>query len=439
MRDLAVRLRMNLGAGPPKELESTLCIDPNRLWHEIHHTAQWGAIPGSQGMARLSLSDDDQQVRDYFVNETKRLGCRVTIDEMGNIMAVLPGQNNNIPPIGIGSHLDTQPAGGRFDGILGVLAAVEVLRTIRNSNMTTYAPVAAINWTNEEGARFTPGCSGSAVWAGHTPLTQAHALEETNSSCTMKQELRRINYLGPVAASFEANPLSAHFELHIEQNRRLQDAGKRIGIVTDIQGVRWYSISIHGQRAHAGSTPMPQRADAMVGAARMILFLDMRARKLGAVATAGVVNLDRPSSNTVPGKVTFTVDLRHPIELVLDQFESAIRDYVDELKAANDKFEVEMSRIWHSPAAQMDKVAMSCSRAAAHRVVGCDSTMSLISLAGHDSALAALRVPTSMIFVPSKDGISHAPEEFTAEEECGTGAQVLLESVLAYDDILGMS
>ncbi|KAJ3519071.1 hypothetical protein NM208_g14278 [Fusarium decemcellulare] len=215
-----------------------LTTDRRRLWTEIHRTAQWGAIPNSTGMARLALSNEDKLVRDYFVQEASGLGCNVSIDQMGNIFAVLAGDNNSIPPIGMGSHLDTQPAGGRYDGILGVLGALEVLRTVKASGHRTYAPLAAINWTNEEGARFTPGCSGSAVWASHMALSKFYDLYDTTRTCTMEQELKRIGYHGPVQASYDASKLSAHIELHIEQRSLLQDAKKSIGVVTSIQGIR---------------------------------------------------------------------------------------------------------------------------------------------------------------------------------------------------------
>jgi N-carbamoyl-L-amino-acid hydrolase len=321
---------------------------------------------------------------------------------------------------------------------------------------------------SREGARFTPGCSGSAVWAGHTLLSQAHAVSDSSSARSIKQELERIRYLGSEPADYRVNQLSAHFELHIEQQRILQDAQKKIGIVKSIQGIRWYRIHVHGQRAHAGSTPMDQRADAMVAAANLILFFEKRACGVVAVATTGVVELDRPSSNTVPGEVLLTLDLRHPCEAELDGFETAMRLYVSEFEVEHPKIQINTTRIWRSPAAKMNDFAVSCARRAAERIVGEENVMDTTSLAGHDSALTSTRVPTSMIFVPSKDGISHAPEEFTSEEQwyancirnnkslaallslfffffffffssnadiwtSGAGVQVLLEAVLEYD------
>lgn len=270
---------------------------------------------------------------------------------------------------------------------------------------------------NSEGARFTPGCSGSAVWAAHMPVSQFHSLIDSTTNCTMREELDRIGYSGSIEASHQVNKLSAHVELHIEQRRVLQDTGRKIGIVTAIQGIRWYQISIVGKRAHAGSTPMAQRADALVAAASVVLFVNKRAREIGAVATVGVLTLDRPSSNTVPGVATFSLDLRHQSESALEEFESSIRGELDKLGAEIARLKSTMERIWHSPAVQLDRSVISCIRKAAHGVVGEDLSMDTISLAGHDSALTALRIPTAMIFVPSKDGISHAPEEFTSEDE----------------------
>jgi N-carbamoyl-L-amino-acid hydrolase len=276
-------------------------------------------------------------------------------------------------------------------------------------------------WTNQaqirEGARFTPGCSGSAVWAAHTPLAQAHNLFDNASTCTIATELQRIGYFGSVPANYEQNPLSAHFELHIEQRKMLQDKNKQIGTVINIQGIRWYRVTVEGQRAHAGSTPMADRADALAIAAKIMVMLESRAIEVSAVATVGVVELERPSSNTIPGFAMFSVDLRHPSEAALTEFEASVQEYMNSLMAANGKLKCRMVRIWRSPAVTLDAMATACTRRAATRVVGSHDVVDMISYAGHDSALTATKIPTSMIFVPSKDGISHAPEEFTSEAE----------------------
>ena len=233
----------------------------------------------------------------------------------------------------------------------------------------------------------------------------------------MAEELHRIGYLGPRTASYIDNPLSAHFELHIEQHTRLQDAGKKIGIVTLVQGVRWYRVDILGRRAHAGSTPMTNRADALVAAAKITTFLEAQALKISAVATVGVLDLEQPSSNTVPGSASLTIDIRHQSEAVLEELEASIRGYITQLTTENDMLQHNVEKIWHSPAVELHPLAVYCARSAAAKVAGNHETMDLISFAGHDSALTATKVPTAMIFVPSKDGISHAPEEFTSQDE----------------------
>lgn len=268
-----------------------------------------------------------------------------------------------------------------------------------------------------EGVRFTPGCTGSAVWASHIPLEVAHAMPDTSNTTTMKESLSSIGYLGETKASHKENPLSAHFELHIEQNRKLQDSQRRIGIVTKIQGIRWYRVQVLGRRDHAGATPMQERADALVATAKFISFLDRQALVTSAVATVGVLNLERPSLNTVPGWASFTMDIRHLSEATLEKFESAIDAMANLLKAENSGLDFQIERTWHSPAVDLDPAAIKCTQDAACDAIGASQLMEMVSFAGHDSALTAMAVPTSMIFVPSRDGISHAPAEFTSERD----------------------
>ncbi|OQE34666.1 hypothetical protein PENCOP_c016G02110 [Penicillium coprophilum] len=418
---------------------SGLCISGTRLYQDILKTSRWGQIGHTTGMARLSLSDEDKLVRDWFCQSALDLGCQVNVDAVGNIFAILPGKNMNLAPIAMGSHLDTQPAGGRFDGILGVIAGLEVLRTVQESGFQTYAPLAAVNWTNEEGARFTSGCTGSAVWSNHSSITAAQqmlTLDDSPCPTTMKQELQRIGYLGSLASDFRSNPLSGHFELHIEQNTRLERQGKRIGIVEGVQGIKWYKVTCKGERAHAGSTPMEVRADAMVASAKIIASLEASARLHGAFATVGVLTLERSSSNTVPGHAQFTIDLRHPSAKILDQMEAEIKSNMDVAMKENPKITFELDEVWHSPAVRFDTAAVACVAEAAEARAAPSGVMRMDSFAGHDSALSASKVPTAMIFVPSQGGISHAPEEYTSKEQCEDGAQALLQSVLAYDALL---
>lgn len=269
-----------------------------------------------------------------------------------------------------------------------------------------------------EGARFSPGCTGSAVWAGHVSLDRAHSLQalDSPSGVTMRSELQRIGYLGSTKASHTINPLSAHFELHIEQHRRLEDAQKQVGIVTKIQGIRWYDVKILGRRAHGGSTPMAARADALIPAAKLAVFVQEVATANSAIATVGVLNIDRSSSNTVPGQVSLTIDMRHPSESTLEELEQKVLGFLKGCADDNSGYSCAMERMWHSPAVDFDPVAVECARRATE-IVARDSAMDLMSFAGHDSALTAMQTPTAMIFVPSKDGVSHTPEEFTSQSE----------------------
>lgn len=264
-------------------------------------------------MSRLALSDADRDARDWFVQTTEALGCKVTIDEMGNIFAIRPGLRNDKPPTFVGSHLDTQPTGGRYDGILGVTAGIEMLRVFADNWTETEYPVGVVNWTNEEGARFPMSMSSSGVWAGSIPLEKAHDLHEVGKgTATMRTELERIGYLGKTPASHEATPMAAHFELHIEQGPLLEMANKKIGIVTGVQAYKWFTINVKGQDTHTGTTDLKSRADALLTASKMILHSHRLATANYALASTGILSLKPGSTNTVPGEVSFSLDIRSP-------------------------------------------------------------------------------------------------------------------------------
>ncbi|KAL3444613.1 hypothetical protein BJX65DRAFT_319944 [Aspergillus insuetus] len=398
---------------------------PVPVWAKIQYSSQYGRLIAGEhtGLCRESLTDSDRQVRDWFVHEAKDLGCHVRVDQMGNIFAILPGENNSIPPIGMGSHLDSQPAGGRFDGILGVIAALEVLRTIKTHEIKTYAPLAAIDWTNEEGSRFPKMCSGSGVWSGTESLTECHDLAaieshaEGETALTMGSELRRIGYLGDTPASYVQNTLSAHFELHIEQGSLLEKTRKKVGVVSGVQGMRWYTIHCEGREAHAGATPMDQRADALVVLAKFAVRVEELSIRDGAFGTVGVMRTKTNSTNTVPGGAFCTLDLRHRSEKVLDCIEAELRHYLGQLATDRSGIYVIMERTWSKRSVEFDQVARNCVRAAAIDNAGGGMIMDMTSYAGHDSAETATVVPTAMIFVPSRGGVSHNPAEYTAEEE----------------------
>jgi N-carbamoyl-L-amino-acid hydrolase len=408
-------------------VKTNITINPQRLWDAIMETAKYGATPKG-GIKRLTLSDDDKKVRDWFKAQCEALGCKVSVDAVGNMFALRPGKNNALPPIAMGSHLDTQPTGGKFDGVLGVLGALEAMRSIVDLGYETTAPVMIVNWTNEEGSRFAPAMLASGVYAG--VFTPDYAYERTDrDGANFADELARIGYRGsdPVGKQ----KFQAMFELHIEQGPILEAENKMIGVVTGVQGMRWYEVTVRGQEAHTGATPMKLRKNALLGAARMIEAIhQVGMAHLPGVASVGLLE-NRPNSrNVVPGEVFFTVDLRHPDESVLDQMEkeyqAALPKIADELR-----LELEEKRIWKSPAVKFNPDLIACVRHGAEQAGY--STRDMASGAGHDAAYIARVAPTTMIFVPCLGGLSHNEAESTSFDECAAGSQVLLNAVLEYD------
>jgi N-carbamoyl-L-amino-acid hydrolase len=344
------------------------------------------------------------------------------------MFALRPGKNNTLQPIAMGSHLDTQPTGGKFDGVLGVLGALEAMRSMVDLGYETNAPVMIANWTNEEGSRFAPAMLCSGVYAG--VFTQDYAYSRADrEGITLGDELARIGYKGsePVGAQ----KFQAMFELHIEQGPILEAEQKMIGVVTGVQGMRWYEVTVRGQEAHTGATPMLLRKNALVGASRMIEAINqVGLDHLPGVASVGLIE-NRPNSrNVVPGEVFFTVDLRHPDESVLDKMEAAYQAALPRI-AQELKLEVEEKRIWKSPAVKFAPDLIDCVRHGAD--LAGFNTRDMASGAGHDAAYIARVAPTTMIFVPCLGGLSHNEAESTTFDECGAGAQVLLNAVLEYD------
>jgi len=409
-----------------------LKINGQRLWDSLMQTAQIGGTPNG-GICRLTLSDADREVRDWFKAQCQALGCTLAVDDMGNMFARRPGSNAALAPIAIGSHLDTQPTGGKFDGCLGVLAALEVLRTLHGVGYRTNAPIEAVNWTNEEGARFAPAMLASGVFAGALSRDFAYGRTDARGK-SFGAELARIGYQG--AERTGARQFSGLFELHIEQGPTLEAEGRMIGIVQGAQGVRWYEIAVVGQAAHSGSTPMTARRDALVGAARVIARIEAIARGHApdAVGTVGLIE-NRPNSrNVIPGDVFFTVDLRHPDDKVLDAMEAELRGCLDEILRPS-RLDYRETRIWQSPPVKFAPELIACVRVAAKQA-GL-SSRDMTSGAGHDACYISRVAPTAMIFVPCRGGISHNEAEFASPEQCAAGTQVLLNAVLEYDRRLG--
>ena len=409
-----------------------LQINPQRLWDTLMQTAQIGATPKG-GICRLTLTDLDRQVRDWFKAQCEALGCSVAVDDVGNMFAPRPGKNSALPPIAMGSHLDTQPTGGKFDGALGVLAALEAMRTLHDLGYETNAPIEVVNWTNEEGSRFAPAMLASGVFAGVFTADYAHSRTDRDGK-SFGEELARIGYKGSEPAG--SRKFSGLFELHIEQGPILEDEGRMIGVVQGVQGIRWYEVRVTGQDAHTGATPMRLRKNALLGAARMIDRIDAIAREHSpnAVGTVGLIE-NRPNSrNVIPGEVFFAVDFRHPDEAVLEVMEAKFRVALKGILEPLGLTYAE-SRIWSSPPVKFAPDLIDCVRIGADKA-GFQSR-DMISGAGHDAAYIARVAPTTMIFVPCAGGISHNEAESTSFDECAAGAQVLLNAVLEFDRRLG--
>jgi len=410
--------------------KTNLTINPQRLWDSLMETAQFGATPKG-GIKRLTVSDEDKKVRDWFRAECEKLGCTVEIDEVGNMFATRPGKRKDLLPVAMGSHLDTQPTGGKFDGVLGVLGPLEAMRTLADMGYESNAPLMIVNWTNEEGSRFAPAMLASGVYAGVFTPDYAYSREDRNG-IKFGDELTRIGYRGTAKAG--SIRFQAMFELHIEQGPILEAESKMIGVVTGVQGMRWYEVTVKGQESHTGATPMGLRKNALLGASRMIEAIhQVGMNHLPGVASVGLIE-NRPNSrNVVPGEVFFTVDLRHPDETVLDQMEAEYQAALPKI-AAELNLELEEKRIWKSPAVKFAPNLIDCVREGA-KLAGY-TMREMASGAGHDAAYIARVTPTTMIFVPCLGGISHNEAESTTLEECGAGAQVLLNAVLAYDRTL---
>jgi N-carbamoyl-L-amino-acid hydrolase len=406
-----------------------LAIDAERLWGEIMETAAIGGTPKG-GICRLTLTELDAEVRGWFKTRAEQLGCRVTVDDMGAMFARREG-TADVPPIAFGSHLDTQPTGGKFDGVLGVLGALEALRTLVEAGYETYAPIEVVNWTNEEGSRFAPAMVSSGVFAKVIAKDWAEQRMDRDGM-TFAAALDAIGYRGTERCG--EHPLSAFFELHIEQGPILEAEGRDIGVVTGVQAMRWYEVTITGQDAHTGATPMHLRKNALLGAARLIEAVDaVGCKHPPGVATVGRIE-NRPNSpNVVPGEVFFMVDLRHPDGGVLDEMEQGFRAA---LPAVCEPLGLTFAeqRIWDQPAVRFDADCVAAVRRAAE-LTGY-SARDIVSGAGHDAAYVSRVAPAAMIFVPCRGGISHNEAEFSSKEQCAKGAQVLLQAVLDYDRML---
>jgi N-carbamoyl-L-amino-acid hydrolase len=408
-----------------------LTINAGRLWDSIHETARFGACDGG-GVDRLTLTDEDKRVRDWFCDTVEALGCTVTVDEVGNMFAHRPGKRDDLDPIAIGSHLDTQPTGGKFDGILGVLAGIEILRTLDEAGYITNAPLEIVNWTNEEGTRFSPAMLCSGVFAGVFPPDYAWSRTDRDG-IRFDDALDRIGYRGTEKAG--GHRLGAMFELHIEQGPILEAENCTIGVVTGVQGARWYDVRLAGSTGHTGATPMRLRRDALVGASELVLAVQRIAQDHGpeAVASVGRIDVAPNSRNVVPGEVSLSVDLRHPDDVTLARMAESFEAELGRI-ADHHGLERDLTPVWDSPAVRFAPELIARVEAGAEQA-GLRHRR-LVSGAGHDAAYIARVTPTTMVFVPCLGGVSHNVAESTTLDECRAGAQTLLNAVIAHDNSL---
>jgi N-carbamoyl-L-amino-acid hydrolase len=403
-----------------------LRIDSDRLWSSLMTMARVGATARG-GCNRQALTDEDKAGRDLFTSWGRALGCSVSVDEVGNIFLKRAGVRPAADPVLIGSHLDTQATGGRFDGVYGVLAGLEVLRTLDDHRLQMDRPIEVASWTNEEGCRFAPAMLGSGVVAGAYDLTFAYA-QTDKAGRSFGDELERIGYRG--AAPARARPFRAMFEAHIEQGPILEQSATTIGVVTGIQGAYWLDVTLEGVACHAGPTPMEVRRDPWRAALPVIdgAFELARARAPWSRATVGDIKIAPGSRNTVPERLVISVDLRHPEQDTLDTMVAEFRELVA-ASASKHGIGSKIDQIWHMPPTTFDAQLVDLID---HAAGGLGYTRTkIVSGAGHDSLHTARFAPTAMIFVPCADGLSHNEAEEASPADLAAGANVLLQAVLS--------
>ncbi len=408
-----------------KDNATLITINGKRLWDSLMEMAKIGATPKG-GVCRLALTDLDKDGRDLFVRWAKEAGCTISVDKMGNVFARRAGKDDSLTPVVTGSHADSQPTGGRFDGIYGVLGGLEVIRSLNDHKIETDRPLEVVIWTNEEGSRFAPAMVASGVFAGVFTLDYGLSRADVDGK-TMGEELARIGYAGDRPMG---KPIHAAFELHIEQGPILEAEGKTIGVVHAAQGQRWYEVVYTGQESHAGPTPMPRRRDALLGAARVIDLVNRIGLEHApyACATVGMIQNHPNSRNVIPGRVFFTIDIRHPEDAVLAEMDRKVRDGVARV-AAETKLEVtRLEQIFYYAPIAFDRACVDSVRAAAERFGY--SHRDIVSGAGHDACYLSKVAPTAMVFVPCVDGISHNEVEDATPEWIEAGGNVLLHAML---------
>jgi N-carbamoyl-L-amino-acid hydrolase len=396
----------------------------DRLWESLMEMGRIGATPGG-GVGRIALTELDRQARDLFVGWCEAAGCSVRVDRMGNIFARRAGTDASLAAVMTGSHLDTQPLGGKFDGIYGVLAGLEAIRAMNDAGVTTRAPVEVVVWTDEEGVRF-PGMLASGVFSGVYAIEDALARTDSEG-VTMAAALEAIGYAGsePVGADLP----QAFFEIHIEQGPILEAEGKTVGVVVGAQGQRCFHVTVTGEEGHAGTLPMTLRRDALLGAARMLDAINAVAfgHEPHPVITVGSLDVRPNSPNTIPGQTRFSIDSRHPDNAVLATVEKQMRDACAAI-AADASLELAIAPVSERASVSFDEDCVRGVREAAEQLSV--PHRDIYSGAGHDACNLALAVPTGMIFVPCERGISHNEQENARPEDLADGCSVLMHVLM---------
>jgi beta-ureidopropionase / N-carbamoyl-L-amino-acid hydrolase len=403
-----------------------LRINQARLWESLMTLAQIGATPKG-GVCRLALTELDRQGRDLVTGWARAEGMTVTVDQIGNIFMRRPGRNNALSPVVTGSHIDTQPTGGKFDGNYGVLAGLEVIRTLNENGIQTEAPLEVVIWTNEEGSRFVPVMMGSGVFCGAFSLDHAYAAADTAGK-TVKDELAHIGYIGPEKPG--EHPIGAYFETHIEQGPVLENADCVIGVVPAVLGLTWYDCVVTGFESHAGPTPMAIRKDALQVALRImqeVVAIANRTPPYGR-GTVGMVQVSPNSRNVIPGQVKFSIDLRNVSEELLSRMNQELHDHIEGIRRETG-LDITLQQVSHYPPCPFHPKCVDAVRTAT-AMLGY-SNMDVVSGAGHDAIYAARVAPAGMIFVPCKDGVSHNEIEDADPAHLAAGANVLLQAMLA--------
>nr|WP_298249334.1 M20 family metallo-hydrolase [uncultured Halomonas sp.] len=404
----------------------TTSIDGQRLWDTLMAMAEIGSTANG-GSCRLALTPEDAAGRRLLLEWCEAIGCTWRVDRVGNLFIRRAGKRDDLDPVATGSHLDTQPKGGRFDGVLGVLAGLEVFRTLDDQGIVTERPLELVVWTNEEGSRFAPAMVASGTYAGEFSVDDTLNRRDADG-VTLGAALKACDFAGDLPVG--EPQLNSFFELHIEQGPVLEDAEESIGVVTGVQGMRWFDVSFSGQSAHAGPTPMRLRHDALAAAARLIDCLQAHALADASgdtKVTFGCLDIEAASRNVIPGEVRLTVDLRHVVESELDSLQAR---FERELTAVGETFGVVVSceRIWASPVVEFAPECIAAVEAATQAQAVPYRCM--MSGAGHDSVYVSRVAPTSMIFIPCRDGISHNEAEYATPEHCSLGTQVLCDAML---------